>query len=90
MSFRRSKCGVTFFFYVFKEKKQAFLPFTPFTVCRQVSWEIIYRNRWPFQFFLYRKNKSLYKFSENVARFFYSFLLVVLLLPFIFPFSEAL
>lgn len=37
MSFRRSKCGVTFFFCVFKEKKQAFLPFTPFTVCRQVS-----------------------------------------------------
>lgn len=54
MSFRRSKCGVTFFFMYLK-KKQAFLPFTPFTVCRQVSWEIIYRNRWPFQFFVQKK-----------------------------------
>lgn len=84
MSFRRSKCGVTFFFCVFKEKKQAFLPFTPFTVCRQVSWEIIYRNRWPFQFFCTEKIKVCTNFQKMSPDFFYSFLLVVLLLPFIF------
>lgn len=90
MSFRRSKCGVTFFFCVFKEKNRFFCPSRPSPSAVRYLGDYLQKSL-VFPIFLYRKNKSLYKFSENVARFFYSFLLVVLLLPFIFfPFSEAL
>ncbi len=90
MSFRRSKCGVTFFFYVFKEKTGFFALHALHRLPSGVLGDHLQKPL-AFPIFLYRKNKSLYKFSENVARFFYSFLLVVLLLPFIFfPFSEAL